>query len=132
MRSAALAFLCGILLIQQLPALPSLWWGLLLLPASAFAAYRPRLLPLVFFLAGALWLILRAGLLLNDALAPALEGEDIDVRGWVADIPQRTERGVRFVFDVEAAQRDGESVRMLRHIMVPGYDDGMQTHARQD
>ena len=72
MRSAALAFLCGILLIQQMPALPSLWWGLLLLPAIAFATYRPRLLPLVFFLAGALWLTVRAGLLLNDALAPAM------------------------------------------------------------
>jgi competence protein ComEC len=129
LRSAALAFLCGILLIQQMPALPSLWWGLLLLPAIAFATYRPRLLPLVFFFAGALWLTVRAGLLLNDALAPALEGQDIDVQGWVADIPQHTDRGVRFVFDVEAARRDDASVTTPRHIVLTVYDAGMQPHA---
>ncbi len=129
MRSASLAFLCGILLIQQLPALPSLWWGLLLLPAIALAAYRPRLLPLVFFLAGALWLTLRAGLLLNDALETALEGQDIDVQGWVADIPQPTERGVRFVFDVETARRGDVSVIIPRHIVLTVYDADMQPHA---
>ena len=129
MRSSALAFLCGILLIQQMPALPSLWWGLLLVPAVGLARYQPRLVPLVFFLAGALWLTLRAGLLLNDALDPVLEGQDIDIQGWVADIPQRSDRGVRFVFDVQSARQDGRPVTLPPHIGLSVYDDAMLPHA---
>lgn len=129
MRSAALAFLCGILLIQQMPVLPSLWWGLSLLPAIALTRYRPRWLPLVFFLAGAVWLTLRAGLLLSDALDPTLEGQDIDVQGWVADIPQRTDRGARFVFDVLSARRDEKPVSTPRRIALTVYNDAMQPHA---
>jgi competence protein ComEC len=115
--------------MQQLPALPSLGWGLLLVPAVAMALYRPRLLPLVFFLAGAVWLTLRAGLLLGDALDPALEGRDIDVQGWVADIPDRTDRGVRFVFDVQSARYGERTVTTPPHIILTLYDNTMQPHA---
>ena len=129
MRSSALAFLCGILLIQQMPALPSLWWGLLLVPAVVLTRYQPRLVPLVFFLAGALWLTLRAGLLLNEALDPALEGQDIDVSGWVADIPQPTERGARFVFDVQSARLAGTPITLPPHVGLSVYGTGMHPHA---
>ena len=47
---------------------------------------------------------------LNDALPAALEGEDIQVRGVVASLPQQNASGVRFRFDVEAASVQGLSL----------------------
>ena len=89
---------------------------MLLVPAMGLAQYKRKLLPLVFFLAGALWVTLRAGGVLNDALDPALEGQDLEVQGWVADLPQPTDRGVRFVFDVQSARLDENSVTIPRRI----------------
>src|SRR5258708_12967810 len=38
---------------------------------------------------------------LAEALPVALEGQDIEVAGLVASLPQLTEKGTRFLFDVE-------------------------------
>ncbi len=47
---------------------------------------------------------LRAVAFQADALAPELEGADIQVVGVVAAMPQRSEAGLRFRLDVESAQ----------------------------
>jgi competence protein ComEC len=47
---------------------------------------------------------LRALHLQAQALAPALEGRDIYLTGRIAAMPQRTDNGVRFLFEVESAQ----------------------------
>ena len=102
---------------------------MLLIPAVGLAQYKRKLLPLVFFIAGALWVTLRAGGLLSDALDPALEGQDLEVQGWVADLPQFTDRGVQFVFDVQSARLDQNSVTLPRRIELSVYDRAMQVHA---
>ncbi|MEN9539319.1 MAG: hypothetical protein RLZZ126_1554, partial [Pseudomonadota bacterium] len=38
----------------------------------------------------------------TQALAPAAEGQDITVTGVVASMPQRSEVGQRFRFDIES------------------------------
>jgi competence protein ComEC len=53
---------------------------------------------------------LRAGARLSDALPVSLENEDVVVTGVVAGLPQRGPQGVRFVLDVQSAQRDGQVV----------------------
>ncbi|MCL5668753.1 MAG: DNA internalization-related competence protein ComEC/Rec2 [Gammaproteobacteria bacterium] len=124
MRLHALAFLGGVLLVQQLPALPSLWWGL---PALALLplAHRRRvwLLPL-FFLAGVLWISLRAGLVLDDSLPKRLEGQDLLVQGYVADLPKSLERGVGFEFDVAQASLNGQSVTLPAKLRLTVYEPG--------
>ncbi|WP_345541412.1 DNA internalization-related competence protein ComEC/Rec2 [Variovorax defluvii] len=72
---------------------PTLWL-LLLLAAGALAGAG---------LAG--W---RASVDAADALDPALEGRDLQVVGVVAQMPQRSEGGVRFLFDVASARWVGE------------------------
>lgn len=109
--------------------LPSLGWGLLLLPAVGLVQYKRKLLPLVFFLAGMLWITWRAGLVLNDSLDPALEGQDMEVQGWIADLPQLTDRGVRFVFDIQFAQLDDKSIAIPHRIELSVYDRTLQVHA---
>src|SRR6266566_4321225 len=101
---AALAFLGGILLVQQLATLPSLWWGALALPLLLCAWWRPVWLIPACFVLGVAWATFRAGAILEDQLATELEGRDLILVGHVADIPQRTEYGSRFLFYIDDAQ----------------------------
>ena len=121
-RFSVLAFLAGILLVQQMAALPSLAWAWLLLPL-AFAAWRwPRIgLPMLFLLAGFLWVTLRAGALLADRLPTELEGVDLRVEGRIADLPVASERGLRFAFDIERAWQGDQPVSVPRTVQLSIY-----------
>ena len=121
-RLAVLAFLAGILLVQQLATLPSLAWAWLL-PLLVLTAWRwPRYgLPMLFLLAGILWVTLRAGILLADQLPTALEGVDLRVEGQIADLPAASERGVRFAFDIERAWQDDQPVQVPRKVQLSIY-----------
>jgi len=117
-----LAFLAGILLVQQMAALPSLAWAWLL-PPLAFAAWRwPRFgLPLLFLLAGFLWITLHAGSLLADQLPVELEGADLRVEGRIADLPVASERGLRFSFDIDRAWQGDQPVSVPRTVQLSLY-----------
>lgn len=114
----ALAFLCGILAVQQMPALPSFWWAVLLVPLLALAYWRRAALPAVFLVAGALWVTLQSTLILANSLAPQLEGKDLWLEGYIADLPQTSERGLRFEFDVKRARLDGQPVAVPDKILL--------------
>ena len=64
---------------------------------------------------------MRATVRLADALAPALEGQDVVVTGVVAELPRQLPDGVRFAFDVERASRDGSDVRVPQRIFLGWY-----------
>jgi len=122
MHWSAVAMLAGVLFIQQLAVLPSLAWTLLGLPMLALARYWPRfILPLIFLVIGAGWSVYRADLLLSDSLSPDLEGIDLIVEGWIAELPATTERGQRFVFQIDQARRDGQPVSVPRRVLLSHY-----------
>ncbi|HKJ22988.1 MAG TPA: ComEC/Rec2 family competence protein, partial [Gammaproteobacteria bacterium] len=100
MRLGTIAFFLGIVLLQQVRALPAPAWCWLLIPAAAVALYLPRVRPAALTLAGALWALLHAQLTLSTALAPALEGRDVTVRGVVSSLPEREGRKTRFDLEV--------------------------------
>lgn len=104
--------------MQQLAALPSPWWALLLVPIGLLAWRRPTWLTPWFFLAGVVWVTLRAGAILQDELPSDLEGRDLLVQGHVADIPQFTDYGLRFLFDVSTARLNDRSVRVPRRVQL--------------
>lgn len=62
------------------------------------------------FFAGFFYAAWRAEVRLADALPAAWEGRDIQLTGVVAVLPQFTERGVRFDFDVEEVSTPGAQV----------------------
>lgn len=95
-----------------------MWWALLLIPLAALAWWRRAALPLVFFAAGAAWVTLHSLNILQDSLAPELEGQDVWVEGVVAGLPKTSERGVRFVFDVARASLAGQAVIIPRKIQL--------------
>jgi competence protein ComEC len=115
---AALSFVFAAWLVQQMAELPGIYW---LLSASCTAMlilllqYQPRfaryacrqrmiraaLLSLSTFLFGLCWASGLALWRMSDALPHVWEQKTISVIGVVASLPQPTERGVRFRFDVE-------------------------------
>src|SRR5258708_6357019 len=109
MRFFTLAFIAGAFALQQEAELPQLRLGLLGVAVLLAVALMPRSRRAVrafLLLAAGAWIgygyaAWRAEVRLADALPRSMEGEDIEVVGIVAGLPQVTEKGVRFVFDVE-------------------------------
>lgn len=110
MRLNILGFALGVALLQLQASLPPFWpmvavmvVGLAAVVALA-RARRPAargLAALVCCLLGFSWAAVRADLRLSDQLAEVREGQDLDVVGVIAELPQPFSRGQRFVFDVE-------------------------------
>jgi competence protein ComEC len=90
------------------------WWG-----GVAAAAL------LAFGLCG-----LQAAWRLADALPQALEGQDVTVTGVVASLPQRSESGSRFKFEVESASFQGKPVA-IPTLVAAGWYHGWHDDAAQ-
>lgn len=109
----ALAFVFGTFCLQQMPELPSLYWAILLIPLllicyrfrnasrAAFIVVKPLLWSVLSFLFGFFWAATLASIRLSDTLPFAWESKSIQLIGVVASVPEITERGERFRFDVE-------------------------------
>ena len=109
MRVFVLALVLGTLALQHARELP----GISLFPAGVAALLVLRLVPARFRVARLACLALagvlagvgaaawRAEVRLADALPRAWEGEDVELVGIIAGLPQVTDNGTRFLFDVE-------------------------------
>ncbi|MDP2818117.1 MAG: DNA internalization-related competence protein ComEC/Rec2 [Polaromonas sp.] len=127
-------FVAGAALQLQQPALLQAWvYGALLVGSAALALVCFRLssdamwglravavlvlaLGLGFGLTGLRAVIFQAG-----ALAPALEGRDIEVTGRVVAMPQRNDDGLRFRFAIESARLDGQPVVLPPRVYLGWY-----------
>lgn len=119
MRLSILAFAAGVLVLQMQGELP----GLVLLSALAlasvagfFVARNGTAMParsvvvLSCAVLGFVWAGGRAQIRLADDLPEAWEGQDVELVGVVAALPQRFAQGERFVFDVEQAVTPGAQI----------------------
>ena len=116
MRSAILAFVLGVWGLQQLPQLPDLSWAPILLvllfplwrwrasQQAAIRLWRRCCLVLLAVGAGFFWAAGVAHVRLADELPRNWEGQDVQVVGVVAALPQLQARGERFLFDVERVE----------------------------
>lgn len=99
---------------------PLSWAALLLLTPLAFfipvRLLRRGVLLVAALAAGYFWAAGFATWRLSDGLSDAWEGRDIQVIGVVAALPQFTERGVRFEFDVEQVLTP--DAKVPRHIQL--------------
>jgi competence protein ComEC len=100
MGRVAFAFLLGACCIHALPWLPD-WHGALGLAVGAAAlACVGRFKPVVGLLAGLAWTWISASARMAGDLQPALEGQDLLVRGYVASLPRAAADDSQFVLDV--------------------------------
>lgn len=118
---ATLALVCGVLAVHLLPALPPR--GLLAACAIAGCALYPsrRVRLAACVLLGFAWCGLRAGVALDARLPAALEGEDFDVVGVVADLPLRRPDATRFVLRPEGVRLAGDVVPLRGDLRVSWY-----------
>ncbi len=101
----ALAFLAGIVLVQQFSALPASVWLIVGIIVTGILAGL-RYWRVLFFVTGILWAILFASARLADRLPEQLEGIDIPVKGYIPELPKQDQKLSRFDFIVtEATQK---------------------------
>jgi competence protein ComEC len=100
MRLGTIAFLLGIVMLQQFPDLPDLYWYgpvLLLLPLSI--RYRQTRFAALLAM-GFLWALVHAQYLLHRIPAAELEGVDLIAEGRIDSIPVHREHSWRFEFEI--------------------------------
>ena len=136
MRLSILAFAAGVLFLQWQAALPAMavlggiggsaLFGLFLSARRGHWAFCLMSL-LCFALLGFVWAGWMAQSRLADQLSVAWESRDVEITGVIASLPQRFERGERFVFDVESVQTasvgvgPGAGERVPQRIMLSWY-----------
>lgn len=129
----ALAFLLGDVWVQLLPELTL---HSLLLPAGlgiallalsfvrlwrGSAAVRPVI---VAFLCGLVWTAVQARSQLQQDLDPELEGQELQITGYIDSIPEAEPYGVRFAFQVESAEQ-----QLPEQLELTWYQPGTALHA---
>lgn len=101
---SVLCFLAGILVVQQLASLPGV--GLLAaIFCSAIIIAVKRYWKAFFFLAGILWAVIFASIRLGDRLPEHLAGKDVQLRGYISDLPEIESNHTRFNFNVENPEK---------------------------
>ena len=124
MISGIISFLLGVLLLQQFSFLPSIhWcWALILVFSLPFIPSKyPFARNLIFFIAGFLWALFRAHLVLDIALPTDLQGRDVLVTGVVSSIPVIEQRKQRFEFDIETLKYQKENVNFPAKVRISWY-----------
>jgi len=114
-----LAFVAGVLCVQQLSALPGIVVVIGLLIGSLFLI-RFRRYVLAAFVVGWFWALVYADNRLADALPPELERSDLVIEGFVAAVPEVRETEIRFVFEVGAVLNPAKA-RVPRRIRLTCY-----------
>jgi competence protein ComEC len=102
LQTGTLAFLGGILLLQSCSVLPCAWWfyALPLGLAGLFLTRRCLVVTACLSL-GFLWALFQAQALLTQRLPPQLSHHNLQVRGYVASLPERRGNHTRFVFEID-------------------------------
>lgn len=112
---AALCYLTGIMLAQQLPDISHPGYLICLAPALGLAILR-RYWGAMFVLFGMLWAIGFSLIRLHDRLPESLEGIDLKVTGRIAGLPDVQEKSVRFDFRVSESTPELPSlIRLTWH-----------------
>jgi len=129
MRFNILAFSAGILFVQLQPALPDWGWALAAGLLCLFLRFLPQpdrlrcgLAVIVCLALGVAWAAWRAEIRLADELPLALEGQDLQLTGVVAALPQPFAQGSRFEFVINSAlTADGKAASVPSRVMLSWY-----------
>ena len=121
MRTGSVAFLLGVLLLAQLPELPSgqFFWLLPLL----FTLFFTRWLRLfAWFSCGFFWAFFHASGILSADLDKNLQGQNLLIYGKVVSLVEPRDTHLRFEFQVEKLQTpEGEAVDFPTRVQLSWY-----------
>ena len=131
----ALGFVFGAWLLQQQPVLPDIFTALqaalvLALSLFVFIKFQNKYSKKLSFLVvaavmGFCWAATFATIRLSDELPSDWQQKSINIVGVVASLPEVTERGERFRFDVESilTKDDAHTLKIPQHISLNFYRD---------
>ncbi len=128
MRLSILAFAAGVLMLQMQGELPDwlILCGLALICVVSLSVVRNgrslaarSVIMISCAVLGFVWAGGRAQIRMADRLPEAWEGEDVELVGVVAALPQRFAQGERFIFNVETVLTPGAQVP--RRILLSWY-----------
>ncbi|MBV8801704.1 MAG: ComEC family competence protein, partial [Gammaproteobacteria bacterium] len=110
----AIAFLSGIMLLQNFSKLPSVQWAYALFAISFLGLIYKSVanylkLPAIFIL-GFAWCVLYAHWQSSWVLPDNLEGKTIKVIGYIADIPTSDEHRTTFLFSLSKMESENEII----------------------
>ncbi len=114
---------CAFLLVGLvLLAVTTLWLPLRLRPATLASKWLSTLAPLIGMVLIAYGSSgLHALARLSESLPAALEGQNIVIEGQVQSLPQRGASGLRFQFQVNSAQLQGQAIELPRTLALGWY-----------
>ena len=133
MASRTIAFLLGIIALQQLAQLPSAAWvvALAVAPLSWFMLVLPHrhgpgrisLCWLACLCLGFAWAWSHAAARQLDSLPAALEGFDLQVDGMVVGLPEKDDRRLRFLFQPSRLTLNDQDMPFSGRLRLAWYDD---------
>lgn len=123
MRIASLFFFAGIIMVQQLAVLPSLFYSFIIFALLAWVSwYKPIMRSLFFLSCGIIWAVWDATGVLNHTLPASYEGQDINVIGTIIELPKDKSHHWQFLFTVkQATALTGISIP-IKKILLSWYD----------
>lgn len=121
MSRIALGMLLGTLLLQQVPRLPAVYWSCLLLILLPLALRYTRgrfwiAIPIGFF-----WASLTGNFLLAEHLPAELVGEDVQVTGFVASVPEVETTSLQFHFVPQSLRWQGRDYAPPGRLLLSWY-----------
>lgn len=123
----SLAFVFGVLVLQQHRALPDPLWCIAALVAGVLLLRWRRGKSAAAFLAGWGWALLFAALSAPTPLPPEFAGRDVVITGVVSGLASRFERGQRFAFEMD--RLTGERVQWPpQRIRLSWYSPAVVVH----
>ncbi|WP_347988256.1 DNA internalization-related competence protein ComEC/Rec2 [Methylomonas sp. AM2-LC] len=105
MIAYSLAFLLGIVAVQQLSALPATWELLLLAMGAVLLLYK-RHYVMLFLILGLLWACLIGIWRLAEPLPVAYQNVDVNIQGFISSLPQHQQGRSSFDFTVTYPAKD--------------------------
>ena len=106
-----LLFLSGVIICTRLPVLPHFWFSFGFLPVIylGWRYHWCRIPGLV--VAGFLWTLFNAHLLLQHELLPREEGKTLYAEGMVISLPETNAKSIRFNFRIDELMDKGRPVK---------------------
>jgi len=101
MRLFALAFFAGVLILQNFSTLPVIQWIWIIVGIGIVIIFIPYLRPLAGCALGFAWCLWFAHMQMSWTLPDNLEGKSILVTGFVASIPDTSQRITSFMFSIK-------------------------------
>jgi len=115
MQSFSLAFLLGVLLLQQFTFLPTTKWiWILLFFSTTVFILNKRLLIISASALGFMWALWFAHHQTSWTLSHELEGKDLIIRGYISSIPDSAQFGQNFLFATRII--NGARVKTFLHL----------------